>query len=143
MHDPRSQLPSDARQRTEVMQQCIHQRAPIARVVGRSRAGVHHHARRLVDYRQIAVFVDNIERDLLRNGAQWRRLGRPGDGDPLAAAQPQRRFGGRVIDQHFPLLDQLLNARARDFRQLRRQVLVKPLARVVRGNSKSEGKVEH
>jgi hypothetical protein len=53
------------------MQQGVHQRSAVARIVGRSCARVHHHACRLVDDRQIVVLINDVERNLFRDGAQW------------------------------------------------------------------------
>ena len=71
------------------MQQRIDQRAAIAFVVGGARAGVNHHSRGLVDHGEIVVFVDDVERNVFRDGAQRRRLRVAENRDLLAATQLQ------------------------------------------------------
>ncbi len=66
---PGTQLASDLRKGCETMQKGIDQRAAIAIVVGRSRAGVNHHAGRLVDHGEVVIFVDDIERNILGDRA--------------------------------------------------------------------------
>ena len=53
-----------------MMQQRVHQRAAVARVIGRAGAGMHHHAGRLVHDSDVVVFINNVERDCLWNGTQ-------------------------------------------------------------------------
>ena len=104
---------------------------------------MHHHAGRLVDNGQIVVFVDDVERNLLRKGAQTRRVGCSGDRDFFPALQPQRCAGRAPADQHLAFGDQLLNSGATHLRQLRDQILIKALARLVRGGSESDRKRKH
>ncbi len=76
VHDAGTHLAAYFRELAESMQQRIDQRAAIALVVGGARAGVDHHSRRLVDDREVGVFIDDVERNVLRDGAQRRRQGR-------------------------------------------------------------------
>ena len=99
MNNARPQLTADIRQRTKAMQQRVDQGAAIALVIRGSRTGVHHHARRLVDDRKVSIFVNDVKRDVFRDGSQRRQHRIAEDRDLLAAAQLQRRLRRRVADQ--------------------------------------------
>src|SRR5439155_3329001 len=66
MNNARAEFASDGGELAKMMQQRVYQRAAIAGVIGRARAGVDHDARGLVDYREIVVFVDNFQRNFFR-----------------------------------------------------------------------------
>jgi hypothetical protein len=100
------------------MQKGVDQRAAIARVVGSGGAGVNHHAGGLVDDGQVFVLVHDVERDLLRGGAQRRRLGLAEDRDDFAGAYFARGFGGFSCDTNLAVLQQELYAGAADLRHL-------------------------
>ena len=69
MHDARPQLASNLRKGGEAMEQRVDQRAAIALVVGRARAGVDHHSRRFVNHSEIVIFVNDVERNIFGNRA--------------------------------------------------------------------------
>ena len=89
MNDPGTKLAADFRQCSKMMQQRIHQGAAVAGVVGRARAGVNHHPRWLIDDRQIAVFVDDVERNFFRQSTQRRSQRRARNRNFLSALEPQ------------------------------------------------------
>ena len=91
-------------------------------------AGMDHHAGGLVDYGQIRVFIDDVERNVLRRGLERRGMRLAGDDDLFAAAQLERGFGLRAIDEHVALIDQQLHARAADAFKLRGEEVVEALA---------------
>ena len=68
MDDAGPEFSSYSREGREVMQQGVDQRSTIALIVGGAGASVHHHACRLVDDRQIIILVQDVERNLFRNG---------------------------------------------------------------------------
>ena len=115
MDDAGPQVAADRGELREMMQQGIDQRSAIARVVGRSRAGMHHHACGLVDDGEVVVFVNDVERNFFRHGAQRLSVRWPGDRNLLIAFQSQRGFRGGIVHQHFAFRDELLHARAADF----------------------------
>src|SRR6185312_1770318 len=65
----------------------------IADRVSGSRAGVDHHAGGLVDHGEVAVFVDDVERDAFGNRTEWWRGGRAKDFDGFTTAQFERGLG--------------------------------------------------
>ena len=111
-----------------MVEQGIDQGAAIARVFAQAGAGVDHHPGRLVDDREVRVFIDDIERDGLGDGAQRRRLGIGQDGDSLAAAQLVRRLLRLAVDLDAALRQQQLHPRAADVGKRLRQEDVKALA---------------
>ena len=68
-------------------------------------AGMDHHARGLVDHRQVVVFIDHVERNVLGHGFERSGMRFAGDGDALAAAQLERGFGRLAVDQYVALVD--------------------------------------
>ena len=105
MYDPRPQFPSDRRQRAKMMQQGIDQRAAIPRIFSSTRAGMDHHSRRLVDHRQIVIFVDNIQRNLFCNRPKRSPRDLVQNFNLLAAAQLKRRLLLVPVHQDFVLRD--------------------------------------
>ena len=71
VHDSRPQRAAHAGERLEAVQQRVHQRAGMD-----ARAGMHHHAGRLIDGHQVGVFVKDGERNVFGRGVQRRRFGR-------------------------------------------------------------------
>ena len=67
---------------------------------------MHHHAGGLVDDGEVLVFVDDIERDVLRRGSQRSRMGLAGDEDLFAAAELERGLGLRAVDEDVALIEQ-------------------------------------
>src|SRR5207244_7773498 len=100
MNNARAEFASDGGELAKMMQQRVDQRAAIAGVIGRARAGVDHHARGLVDYREIVVFVDNFQRNFFRYRAQRTGLRLAEKGDAFAAAQAQDRKSTRLNSSH-------------------------------------------
>ena len=129
---PGPQFAAYGRQLAEVMQQRIYQCAAIAFVFSRAGSGVNHHAGRLVDYRQVGVFENDVQRNVFRHRAQRRAAPPSKDRDALTAAQTQRRLRGRIIHQHQILGDELLHPGPAGFGKLRDQKLVEPFAGIVR-----------
>ena len=139
MHDAGARLAADLRKLGEAVQQRVNQRAAIAIVVGRARAGVHHHAGRLIDDGEVVVFVDDVERNIFGHGAQRRRRGVAHDGDGFAAFELERCFRWLAIDQRLLFLQQQLYAGATGVGDLRDEVLVEALASSVSGNGDGDG----
>src|ERR1051326_3203173 len=113
MDDSGAPLAADAAQIVDVMEQRVDERA--ARMSG---GGMDDHARRLVDDDQVAILVDDVERQRfgLRLGID--RL-RDQDFDLLSTAHALIRPGGAPVDLHVAVFDQPLDLRPR----LRRSAL--------------------
>src|SRR5215472_7356132 len=112
-----------------MMQERVDQRAPVAGILGCSRAGVNHHSRGLVDDGEVIVFVENVERNFLGDSAKRRALGWAEDCDPFATMQFQRRLGLAVIDSDLFFSDQLLDS-CPAYIEARSEELVQSLAGV-------------
>ena len=67
MHDARTHLSADRRQRREVMQQRIDQRSPVTCIFRRARPCMDHHPGRLVDDGQVIILINDVERYFLRD----------------------------------------------------------------------------
>ena len=126
MHDPRSQFSAGSREFAKMVQQSIHQGS--AALAG---AGMHDHARGLVDHRQPIIFIDNLQRNVFGRGAQCRPLQVADEHDVVAFAQPQSRLFAFAIDLNPAFGNQLLNTGAADLRQLRGEKLVETAAYIV------------
>src|ERR1700730_7267632 len=130
------------------MKEGADQVSAVARVLGRSCSRMYHHACRLVDDRQVVVFVDDIERYFFWNGSKRRSVRRPANRDLLVALQSQRCLSGSLVDQHLTFLDELLHACAADlcgidFRKLPGEVMVEALPRGTLRDDESYGKLLH
>lgn len=110
-----------------MVQQRIHQRSAIACVVGSSSPGVHHHPGRLVNDRQVLIFVHDIEWDLLGYGAQGRTCSRTEYAHALASPQFQRSLSWSVVEQNLLGLKKFLHASAANL-EARDEELVQTLA---------------
>src|SRR5438876_2562309 len=130
MNNARAEFASDGGELAKMMQQRVYQRAAIAGVIGRARAGVDHHARGLVDYREIVVFVDNFQRNFFRYRAQRTGLRLTENGDAFAAPQTHGRLGFQIIYQDLLFRNQLLNADAADVWEMGDKELVQAFASV-------------
>ena len=117
------------------MKQSIDQRSPIALVLSRPRPGVDHHSGRFIDNRQVVVLVNDVERDLLRNGPQLRARDFAQYFYLFSPLQAERRLLRFAVYRDLRLRDELLHPRPADVRNLRNQELVKALARVLRRDS--------
>src|SRR5438128_5998018 len=134
MNNARAEFASDGGELAKMMQQRVDQRAAIAGVIGRARAGVDHHARGLVDYREIVVFVDNFQRNFFRYRAQRTGLRLAEKGDAFAATQTQGRLGFQIIYQDLLFRHQLLNSCTDDVWEMGDKELVQALAASLRGS---------
>ena len=101
------------------------------RIVGRARPRMHHHSRGLVDNRQIVVFIEDVQRNLLCHGAQSRPLRRAENGDALAPPQLERSLRGSIIHRNLVFRDQLLRPSPAHVELCRKQ-LIQTFAGVVR-----------
>jgi hypothetical protein len=114
------------------MKQRVDQCSPISLVIRSARSGVDHHAGWFVDHCEIIVLVNDVERDLLRNGPQSRARDFAKYFNYFGALQTERGPLWFAIYRHLRLRDELLHPRAAGFWKLRDQKLVKALARVLR-----------
>ena len=127
MHDARPHFTADAAEVLDVVQQRVDQRA--GRVAG---GGMHHHAGGLVDDDDIGVVEENFERQIFRQRRRGLRL-RQLDADHIAFANVGVRLDllvARVADM--AVLDQPLDLRTRQIRDLRGQVAIEALTDVFR-----------
>ena len=67
-----AQFASYTGQRSEPVQQSIDQSSSVSFVVSWRSTSMHHHASRLIYDREIIVFVNNVQRNLFRDGPQGR-----------------------------------------------------------------------
>ena len=108
MHDSGARDAADSRQRAFAMrQQSVDKRAFVMRV-----RRMHDHARRLVQHQQIAVFVNNVQRDVF--GRENIRHGR-GFGNRVHRPRPHFFVGGRkrfTVFKHRAVLNQRGDAAA-------------------------------
>ncbi len=91
------------------MQQRVDQRAGMDAC-----AGMHHHAGRLIDCDQVAIFVQHRKRNLFRRGMQRRRLGWF-DVDFFTSANQVARPPGSAVHQHAAVPDPFLDTGAAEF----------------------------
>ena len=66
MDNSGAQIAANRRKLAEVMQQRVDQRALVALIFRGPCSGMHHHARGFVDHREISVFINQVEREYLR-----------------------------------------------------------------------------
>src|SRR5664279_3997628 len=121
------------------MQQGVDQRSAIAVVLGGARSGVHHHSRWLVDDSQVVILIDDVEGDVLSDGAQRREFRIAKNGDLFAAAESKRRLGDVAVDQGFLFCQQLLHTGAADVGDVGGEKLIEPLASRIGGNEDRYG----
>ena len=110
------------------MQQRIRQRSAISLGFRCSRAGVHHHSRRIIDHSQVIVLENSYERNFLGNRAQWSKLRGPQNGNTFGSIKGTGNLGGRVIYEDFFLRNQLLNASAAGFLNMGGEKLIQAFA---------------
>ena len=124
VHDTRPRHAADAAELSAAMvQQRVDQRALL--VPG---GRMYDHAGRLVEDKQVVVFEQYVQRDLLRSGGGG--LGfRPVDFDLFPGARRMRGFDRFAIQANVTLLDQPLNRAARDRRESRAQEGIQPFVR--------------
>jgi len=110
------------------MQQSIYQGSAVLCGLGCAGTSVYHHSGRLVDYRQVVVFVNNVKRNFFSKGAKRRSLHFANDFNLFTAAQVKRRLCDFSVDQHFSLRDELLHSRSAGVRKMRNHELIETLA---------------
>jgi hypothetical protein len=137
MHDARAKLAGRGRKRLKVMQQRVHERSLVAGVFSCAGAGVNHHAGGFVDYREIGVLEEYVERNLLRNGAQRRRMGLAGDRDRLAPLKFVGSLGLLAVDDDSSLVKQQPYAGAAEAIEPRYQKMVETETRLGRRDLKN------
>src|ERR1700688_1015962 len=93
MNDSGAQLAPYTGKRAEPMQQSVDQGAAVSFFVSSRSPSMHHHASRLIYDREIIVFVNNVERNLFRDGPQWRTLNLTDNLNALSTAQREGSFG--------------------------------------------------
>ncbi len=72
MHNPGAQFAPYRRELAKMMQQRIHQRAPIALFFSCARSGMYRHAGRFVHYGKLGVFEHNVQWNVFRQRPQGR-----------------------------------------------------------------------
>src|ERR1700686_4242499 len=103
------------------MQQSVDQCSAVSFIVSWRSTSMHHHASRLIYDREISVFVNYVQRDLFRDGAQRRTFNLTDNLNALSTAQGEGSFGGLSIYEHFFLGDELLDPRTAVVGKLRDQ----------------------
>src|SRR5689334_20882231 len=73
----------------KAMEKSVDECPAIAFVVSRPGAGVNHHPRGFVDDDKVVIFIDDVERNFFRNGAERRAFGRTEDFDMLRSPKLQ------------------------------------------------------
>ena len=128
MHDAGAKVAAGRGKFLESKQQRVDQRAAAALVVARPRAGVDHHASRLVDDCHVLVFINNVKRYVFRSCLERREMRLAGNGNALPAAQLGRSLLRLAGDKHVALVDQHLHTGAAHAIQLRCDIMVEALA---------------
>ena len=125
VHDAGTHFAVDAGEPARaVVQQCVHQCA-----VRVSRRRVDHHSLGLIDNQQRAVFVNDIQRDILRN--DFHRLGVRQRNTQRISLCKARTFGdGTSVAQYTALCQKLLCEASRQFRERRCQRGIDAAARI-------------
>src|SRR5579859_4743729 len=118
MNDAGTELAANTGELPESMNEGIDQRPAISVVVRCAGAGVHHHARRFVDDREVVVLVNDVERDIFSHGFERGAFSGAEDRNGFVAAKFKRGLARHSIDQHLLLGDQFLDTRATDIRKM-------------------------
>lgn len=98
--------------------------------IGIACGGVNHHAVRFVEDDEVFVFVQDVERDVLRNEFEGDGFG-DGDADEVTRVEGLFGFGGALVDEDVAFFDEGLQARARVFLELGGKVGVEAGVRAV------------
>jgi len=130
MDNARSEFASHAREHPKAVQQGIDQGSAVSFVVGGSRAGVDHHSRRFVHDGKVVIFVNYVERDFFRNGAQWRPIDFAHNLALLAPPQLKGCPSRFPIDQDLFLRNQLLDSRTAGIGDLGYEEVIEATPRV-------------
>lgn len=112
MNDTGAGLSADAGEIVAVMEQGVDEGAVFI-----ASGGMNDEARRFVDDQDVGIFVEDFERDVLgddlsRDGF-WN-----GEGDGVASFESGTRFGGFAVESGVVGSNEVLDAGAREFRQL-------------------------
>ena len=108
-----------------MVEQCVDERPRVD-----ARGWVNDHAARLVDDDDVAVLIEDVERDILRQDLDGLRL-RQVEGDFLPRLQLVVRLAHAATDERLPLRDDLLDMRARERGLHAREEAVEALAVLV------------
>src|SRR5580693_1008112 len=94
-------------------------------------------SRRLVDHREIIIFVENVERN--RFGGDFELFGlRNFDLHLLAGLNSMRWLSDHAVDAHAPFGDQFLNSRAAEFARARGEKAVEPSPGIIFAHSERQ-----
>ena len=110
VHDSRAQLAADAGKVANVIQQRIDQRSAFV-----PRGRMHNHSLGLVDHEQIHVFVDHVQRNILRQNVRLHRIGEC-DVDEIACCRDHIWFDRFPVEQNRAIANQALRLRTRKLR---------------------------
>ena len=131
MHNARPQRPAHRRQPSEVVQQRIHQRAPV-----NARARVYHHAGWFINRHQVVVLVEHRQGNRFRRRLQRRTLDHF-HCHRLPSAQPHAGACRLcLVHTYPPVADQLLDAGSAGGGKMSGQVDVQALAAHLRRHGK-------
>ncbi len=126
MDDPGSKHSADTGEVGNVGEQCVDEGSR-----GHARSGVHDETGGLLEHEQVRVLVDDVERDGLSSRLRRHRGGNS-DADGLPAANSHRRALDAAIDEQESLVDQSLDAGARELGKCSSDPGVEALASVRR-----------
>lgn len=125
MHDPRPLDPPDAGELGTMGQKRIDEGTRSI-----AWAGMHHHARSLVDHQKMLVLIEDSEGNRLRQ--HTRGFGRwQAHGDAIMDSKSIARLGRSPMYQNLLLLDEFLQVGSRIRRELSCQIAIKPLADIL------------
>ncbi|OQC26575.1 MAG: hypothetical protein BWX70_02328 [Verrucomicrobia bacterium ADurb.Bin070] len=133
VHDARTLHAADPAEVAAMVKQRIDQGA-----VRMPRRRMHHQSGRLVEHQQVTVLVKDVERDRLRLRHRRQRRGHL-DLERLPGRHRRIGFDRPACTRHPALLDQRLNARAREAGRLRGQPGIEPAGRAVRHREGQDG----
>jgi hypothetical protein len=111
MYDARTEIPIHGRQSSEVMQQSVDQRSFVMPC-----PGVNHHSSGLIDYHDIVILIQDGERQFFGTGFERRKV-RGLYSYGCTGSNEMRCANGLAVEEHAPVLDPGLNARAAEFWQ--------------------------
>src|SRR5512146_3173646 len=121
MDNSGTQIVATAGELFETVEERVNQGAAIPRIVSGTRHSMDGHPGRFVDYRDVLIFIYDIEGDILGEGFQRRQLDWTENGNLLRSLEAQRRLRRLAVDLDLPFIQQLLDARAADVLETRDQ----------------------